>query len=91
MGYFTTSNIMSKAMMAGKMEKSIHIIFFTESIFSAAIVTTVCPSAFVPEIKPAIPSSNATRAPDIAEPNFCDMVPDEKISPVDDVPFFSVA
>lgn len=78
-------------MIAGKMEKSIHIIFFTASIFSAAMVTTVCPSASVPEMKPTAPSIKATSAPEIAEPNFCDIVPDEKISPVDDVPFFSVA
>ena len=90
-GYFTTRSIINPAIIAGKIEKSIHIMFFTESIFSAAMVTTVCPSAFVPEIKPTAPSISATNAPEIAEPNFCDIVPDEKISPVDDVPFFSVA
>ena len=73
------------------MEKSIQIMFFTESMFSAAIVTTVCPSALVPEMKPTAPSISATNAPEIAEPNFCDIDPDEKISPVDDVPFISVA
>ena len=46
------------------MEKSIQIMFFTESMFSAAIVTTVCPSAFVPEMKPTAPSISATNAPD---------------------------
>ena len=45
------------------MEKSIQIMFFTESMFSAAIVTTVCPSAFVPEMKPTAPSISATNAP----------------------------
>ena len=73
------------------MEKSIQIMFFTESMFSAAIVTTVCPSAFVPEMKPTAPSISATNAPEIADPNFCDMVPEEKIIPIEDVPFFSLS
>ena len=55
------------------------------------MVTTVSPLASVPEMNPTTPSSMATSAPEMAEPNFCDIVPDEKIRPVDDVPFFSVA
>ena len=82
---------MMPAMKAGKSEKSIQIMFFTESMSSGAMVTTVWPSAFVPETNPAMPSNNATRAPEMAEPNFCDMVPEEKMRPVEDVPFFSVA
>lgn len=81
---------MIAAIPAGKSEKSAHIIWRTES--SSVMVITVSPvSSLVPEMNPAIPSSNATSAPDIAEPNFCAIVPEEKMSPVDDVPFFSVA
>ncbi len=80
---------MRRAMAAGKSENRAQIIFWTEASF--VIVTTVSPLASVPEMKPAIPSSRATRAPEMAEPNFCDMVPEENIRPVDEVPFFCVA
>ena len=42
------------------------------------------------EEKPAKPRSSATREPLMAVPNFMAMVPEEKIRPVDEVPFFSV-
>jgi hypothetical protein len=71
-------------------EKIAHIICCTDA--SLVIVITVSPVAgSVPEIKPARPRSRATSEPLTADPNFCAMVPDEKMRPVDDVPFFSVA
>ena len=42
-------------------------------------------------MKPAMPNSRATSEPEMAVPNFCAIVPDEKMRPVDEVPFFSVA
>ena len=77
-------------MAAGNKENRAHIMVWTEDWFT--IVTTVSPVAgSVPEIKPARPRSSATSAPDMAEPNFWDMVPEEKMRPVEEVPFFSVA
>lgn len=81
---------MINAMMAGKMEKSAHIILFTAS--GSVMVTVVWPvTESVPEAKPAMPNSRATREPLMAVPNFMAIVPDEKMRPVDEVPFFSVA
>ena len=80
---------MMQAMIAGKIEKSIHIIRFTAS--ASEMVMTVWPVASVPETKPAIPNSRATSEPLTAVPNFMAIVPLEKMTPVDDVPFFSVA
>ena len=81
---------MMRTIAAGKREKIAHIIWLTASVL--VMVMMVSPVAsLVCDTKPAKPSSNATRAPEMAEPNFCDIVPEEKISPVDDVPFFSVA
>ncbi len=77
-------------MAAGNSEKMAQIIRWTAGSF--VIVTTVWPVAgSVPEMKPARPRNSATNAPEMAEPNFCAIVPDEKIRPVEDVPFFSVA
>ena len=84
------SSRIRSAIAAGKREKRAQIIVWTEDRF--AIVTTVSPVAgSVPETKPAIPSKTATRAPEMADPNFWDIVPEEKIRPVEDVPFCSVA
>ena len=84
------SNTMSAAMAAGKSENSAQIIWRTAS--SLVMVTTVCPvAASVPDMKPAMPKNKATSAPEMAEPNYCDIVPLEKMRPVDEVPFFSVA
>lgn len=81
---------MSSAIAAGKRENSDQIMCWTEASF--VMVTTVCPVAgSVPETKPERPRSSATSAPEMAEPNFWDIVPEEKIRPVEDVPFFSVA
>lgn len=88
-GYFLSSTIIMTQITAGIMEKSAHIIFLTASI--SVIVMTVSPLASLPEVKPATPSSMATNAPEMAVPNFIAIVPEEKISPVDEVPFFSVA
>lgn len=77
-------------MAAGKRENRDHIMVCTEA--SLVMVTTVSPvMASVPEIKPDRPSNAATRAPEMAEPNFWDIVPEEKMRPVEEVPFFSVA
>ena len=82
--------MMIQAMMAGKSEKSIHIICLTDSI--SVMVMTVSPVVgSVPDSKPENPRSIATRDPLMAVPNFCAIVPEEKIRPVDEVPFFSVA
>lgn len=81
---------MIKAIAAGNNEKSDQIILLTDSSF--VIVITVSPvTASVPEMNPDKPKNNATSEPEIAVPNFCDMVPEENIKPVEDVPFFSVA
>ena len=78
------------AIAAGKMEKSAHIIHCTDC--SLRIVTTVSPvTALVEEMSPAAPSSKAIREPDMALPSFCAIVPEEKISPVEEVPFCCVA
>ena len=81
---------MIPAMIAGKIENIDHTISFTA--FISVMVTMVSPvSTSVPETKPAAPSNKATSEPEMAVPNFCAMVPDENIKPVDEVPFFSVA
>ena len=80
---------MINAMMAGKMEKSVHIILFTAS--GSVMVTVVWPVTSVPDTRPASPKNSATSEPLMAVPNFCDIVPLEKIRPVDEEPFFSVA
>ena len=43
------------------------------------------------KVEPAKPRNMATRAPEMAEPNFWAMVPEEKIRPVEEVPFLAVA
>ena len=53
--------------------------------------TMVLPISSVVIFAPARPRNKATSEPDMAVPNFCDIVPDEKISPVDELPFFFVA
>ena len=80
---------MRAAMIAGKMEKSNHIIWLTAS--ASVMVITVCPAASVPEMNPEKPRNRATNEPLMAVPNFMAMVPEEKMTPVEDVPFFSVA
>ena len=78
------------AIAAGKSEKSDQTMVRTES--SLVIVTIVSPvSTLVSDTNPAIPNSKAIKLPEIAPPSFCAMVPEEKISPVELVPFFSVA
>ena len=68
-------------MAAGKRENSAQIILFTAS--GLVMVTIVSPSMSVPEEKPAIPRRRATRAPEMALPNFWAIVPEEKIRPVE--------
>ena len=79
---------MMQAIMAGKMEKMAHIMRLTAS--ASVMVMTVWPLASVPEMKPATPSSRATSEPLMAVPNFMAIVPEEKMRPVDDVPFLAV-
>ena len=76
-------------MAAGKRENRHQIIRWTAGSF--VMVTTVWPVASVPETKPAMPRRRATRAPEMADPNYWAIVPEEKMRPVEDVPFFSVA
>ena len=72
---------MSRAMAAGNRENRLQTICCTEA--SLVMVTTVSPvTGSWLETRPATPSSRATRAPEMAEPNFWAMVPEEKIRPV---------
>ena len=80
---------MIAAMPAGKREKSAQIIMRTDAVIDSGLMVVV-PSISV-IVAPANPRSIAIREPDIALPNFCAIVPDEKIRPVDDTPFFCVA
>ena len=76
---------MRAAMTAGNREKSDHTIVLTDS--GSVIVTTVSPVfGSVVEMSPAMPRRRAMSEPEIALPNFCAIVPDEKIKPVDDAP-----
>ena len=78
---------MMTIMAAGKSENSAQTMLRTDS--ASVILTTVWPVAgSVPEMKPAMPSNRATSEPEMAVPNFCAIVPDEKMRPVDEVPFF---
>ena len=77
-------------MAAGKRENRAQIMVWTEP--RLVMVTTVWPvTVSVAETKPAKPRNIATRAPEMAEPNFWAMVPEEKIRPVEEVPFLAVA
>ena len=81
---------MMSAIAAGKSEKSDQTMVRTDS--SLVIVTIVSPvSTLVSDTNPAMPKSKAIKLPDIAPPSFCAIVPEEKIRPVELVPFFSVA
>lgn len=78
------------AMKAGKSENSAHIIVLTDSVTDAgSMLSFPISSAII--VAPAMPSSNAMSDPETAPPNFCAIVPDENMSPVDDVPKVSVA
>ena len=81
---------MMMAMTAGKMEKIAQIISFTASGL-VIVMTAWLVMGSVVEENPANPRNKATNEPEIAVPNFCAMVPDEKMRPVEEVPFFSVA
>lgn len=89
-GYLRTNNTIITAMIAGKSENSDHIMLSTESVIETGS-TIVLPMLSVVMLAPASPKKRATSEPEIAVPNFCDIVPDEKIRPVDELPFFSVA
>ena len=80
---------MISVIMAGKSEKSAQIMVRTAG--RLVMFMMVSPVAVVPEANPASPSNNATNDPEMAVPNFCAMVPEEKMSPVEDVPLCSVA
>ena len=89
-GYLSTNIIINIDITAGNNEKSDHIIVSTESVIEAGS-TTALPVLSVVMLAPARPRNKATCEPDMAVPNFCDIVPDEKMSPVDELPFFFVA
>ena len=74
------------AITAGKIENNAQIIIRTEVVMDAGLIVVV-PSISV-IVAPANPKRIAMSDPDIALPNFCAIVPDEKISPVDETPFF---
>lgn len=80
------------AMRAGKSEKRAQTIVFTDSSLPATISTTVVPVVGSSlDTRPAAPRSIAMSEPEMAPPNFCAIVPEEKMRPVDDAPNFSVA
>lgn len=78
---------MRKAMAAGNSEKSDHTIVNTESVMDEGSMTAL-PKRSGTMRAPAKPSNKAIREPEMAVPNFCDIVPEEKISPVEEAPFF---
>ena len=81
---------MIHAIQAGKREKSAQIMVRTDC--SSVMVTTVSPVRMsVSETNPATPKRKAMRLAEIAPPNFCAIVPEEKISPVEELPYVSVA
>ena len=71
-------------------EKSDHTIVSTESVIEAGSMTEL-PKSSVIMLAPDRPRNRAMSEPEMAPPSFCDMVPEEKMRPVDEVPFFSVA
>lgn len=77
---------MIAAIAAGNRENSAQIIVRTEAVMDSGLMVVV-PSISV-IVAPASPSRMAMSEPDIALPNFCAIVPDEKIRPVDETPFF---
>ena len=82
-------NIISMAIAAGKREKSAQTMLDTPA--SLVMVTTASPlTGSDPEMKPAAPSRRVTSAPETARPNFWAIVPEEKMSPVDEVPYYMV-
>ena len=89
-GYLSINIIIMTAMIAGTNEKSDHIILRTESVIDAGS-TMVLPISSVVMLAPSSPRNKATSQPEMAVPNFCDIVPDEKMRPVEELPFFSVA
>lgn len=80
----------TNASAAGKSENKAHTMESTEDVMEAGSMTGL-PNWSFTMWAPAKPSSMAMREPEIAEPNFCAIVPEEKMSPVEDVPFFFVA
>ena len=81
---------MRRATAAGNRENRLQTMVCTEA--TLVMETTESPvTGLVSEMKPERPSSSVTRKPEIADPNFCAIVPEEKMSPVEEVPFFSVA
>ena len=76
--------------MAGKSENRHHTMESTESVMDAGSTLTL-PISSESIRAPASPRNKATSEPLIAVPNFCAIVPEEKIKPVEEVPFFCVA
>ncbi len=61
----------------------------TEAVIDSGLMVVV-PSITV-MVAPAHPRRMAISEPEIALPNFCAIVPEEKIRPVEETPFFWVA
>jgi len=81
---------MINAIAAGIRENSDQTIVRTESVTDAGSMTEL-PNWSGIIRAPASPSKRATSEPEIALPNFCAIVPEEKMRPVEEVPNFSVA
>ena len=77
---------MIAAIPAGKREKRAQIIVRTEAVIDSGLMVVVPSISII--VAPASPRRIAMSEPDIALPNFCAIVPDEKIRPVEDTPFF---
>lgn len=76
-------------MTAGKRENSDHTMVRTESVTDCGSIIGL-PISSVIMLAPDQPSSSAMSDPETAVPNFCDIVPEEKMSPVMEVPKCSV-
>ena len=72
---------MITAMTAGNNENKDQIICRTASA-SVMVMTVWSVTGSVPEMNPAKPRNRATSEPLMAVPNFCDIVPEEKMTPL---------
>lgn len=88
-GNLYDNTISKKAITAGKREKSDQTIISTESVMEVGSMT-VFPILSVIILAPAQPKKRAMSEPEIAVPNFCDIVPEENINPVAEAPKCSV-
>ena len=92
---FSNGNLYDKyaiirAMNAGNKENNDQIIVRTELVTEAGSIIWLLFASVIMQA-PARLRNKAISEPEIAPPNFCAMVPEEKIRPVEEDPFFSVA